>query len=74
MFPGTLITIAHRLHTIMRADCIVVLERGRVVECGPPSELVDVAGGAAAVAPFLATVLTEIYLPRVCNVCSFDKK
>ena len=46
MFQGTLITIAHRLHTVMQADCIVVLEAGRVAEYGPPSKLVNVAGGA----------------------------
>lgn len=35
----TIITIAHRLKTIVDYDRVVVLERGEVVECGPPWEL-----------------------------------
>jgi subfamily B ATP-binding cassette protein MsbA len=35
----TLIVISHRLSTVRYADHIVVLNRGRVVEQGPPSEL-----------------------------------
>jgi len=29
-----MLIIAHRLSTVMHADCIVVLERGRVAEKG----------------------------------------
>lgn len=39
----TIITIAHRLKTIVDYDRVVVLERGRVVECGVPWELLDPA-------------------------------
>jgi ABC-type multidrug transport system fused ATPase/permease subunit len=43
----TAIVIAHRLSTIRRAEKIVVLERGAVVEAGTHDELID-AGGAYA--------------------------
>ena len=35
----TAIVIAHRLHTVERADDILILERGRVVEFGPRAAL-----------------------------------
>lgn len=35
----TTIVIAHRLSTVRRADRVVVLDRGRVVEVGTPTEL-----------------------------------
>ncbi|PXF43436.1 Multidrug resistance-associated protein 1 [Gracilariopsis chorda] len=35
----TILTVAHRLHTVMRHDKIIVMDRGRVAEIGSPSEL-----------------------------------
>jgi ABC-type multidrug transport system fused ATPase/permease subunit len=35
----TTLIIAHRLSTLRRADLVLVLEQGRMVECGAPAEL-----------------------------------
>ncbi|XP_050293272.1 probable multidrug resistance-associated protein lethal(2)03659 [Anthonomus grandis grandis] len=41
-FPDcTVLTIAHRLHTIMDSDKVVVMDAGRVVEFGHPHELLQ---------------------------------
>jgi ATP-binding cassette subfamily B protein len=40
----TALIIAHRLSTVEIADRVLVLERGRVVEDGPPSELITSGG------------------------------
>ena len=39
-FAGaTIVTIAHRLQTVLASDLILVLDQGRVAELGPPAEL-----------------------------------
>jgi subfamily B ATP-binding cassette protein MsbA len=43
----TSFVIAHRLSTVRRADAIVVLERGRIVESGKHDELIGRAGAYA---------------------------
>ncbi|KAL7284501.1 hypothetical protein ACG7TL_001792 [Trametes sanguinea] len=41
----TLLTVAHRLQTIMDSDKIMVLDAGQIVEFGKPSELLQREGG-----------------------------
>jgi ATP-binding cassette, subfamily C (CFTR/MRP), member 1 len=45
-FSGsTIITVAHRLHTLLDYDLIIVLDAGRVVEMGKPAELLRTDDG-----------------------------
>ena len=45
-----MLTIAHRLDTVLDSNKIVVLQAGRVVEQGPPQELLKADGHFAALA------------------------
>ncbi|MCW3797366.1 ABC transporter ATP-binding protein/permease [Sphingomonas sp. BN140010] len=40
----TVVVIAHRLSTVLRADQVVVIEHGAIVEVGPPAALVRANG------------------------------
>ncbi|KAH8910126.1 hypothetical protein BR93DRAFT_925155 [Coniochaeta sp. PMI_546] len=40
----TIITVAHRINTILDSDRVVVLDKGEVVEFGPPQELIKAKG------------------------------
>ncbi len=44
----TALVIAHRLSTVQNADRVIVLEHGRIVEDGPPTELIGRTGGRYA--------------------------
>lgn len=46
----TRVAIAHRLTTVENADRVVVMEKGRIVEQGPPAELLHSGGHFAALA------------------------
>ncbi|TFK53383.1 P-loop containing nucleoside triphosphate hydrolase protein [Heliocybe sulcata] len=45
---ATVLTIAHRLDTVMNCDRIVVLDKGKIVEVGSPNELLSRQGGLFA--------------------------
>ncbi|KAJ1997493.1 Multidrug resistance-associated protein 1, partial [Coemansia thaxteri] len=40
----TVLTIAHRLDTIMNSDRVIVMEKGEIAEAGPPKELIASGG------------------------------
>lgn len=44
----SVVIVAHRLATLWAADRVIVLDRGRVVEEGPPAELAKLKGPFAA--------------------------
>ena len=50
MLNRTSFVIAHRLSTVRRADAIIVLERGRIVEIGRHDELVARRNGVVRAA------------------------
>jgi len=64
-FPGsTIITVAHRLNTIIDYDRIMALSCGQVVEFAPPAELMRLKDGVFAGLAREAGLLLEI-LPQV---------
>jgi ATP-binding cassette, subfamily B, bacterial len=44
MVGRTTLVIAHRLSTIQRADLVLVIDKGRIVEAGTPAELLAAGG------------------------------
>eukprot|EP00041_Stephanoeca_diplocostata_P023895 m.596133 g.596133 ORF g.596133 m.596133 type:complete len:134 (+) comp22407_c0_seq31:1724-2125(+) len=57
---GTVITIAHRINTVMDSDTILVLDAGRLVEKGAPQTLLAASAGlfgASVAAPAITWLL-----------------
>ena len=44
MHERTTFVIAHRLSTVRNADCIMVLDKGRIIERGTHAELIAARG------------------------------
>jgi len=44
MHGRTSFVIAHRLSTVRNADCIMVMEQGRIVEKGTHDQLIEMKG------------------------------
>jgi ABC-type multidrug transport system fused ATPase/permease subunit len=38
---NTVITVAHRLHTMHNCDIVLVLEKGKVIDIGSPDKIID---------------------------------
>ena len=62
MRDRTTLVIAHRLATVQRADRIVVMEAGEIVETGTHAELV---GGRRAVRPARGAAVRSLNARRV---------
>jgi ATP-binding cassette, subfamily C (CFTR/MRP), member 1 len=73
----TILTVAHRLGTIIDYTKIAVLDRGRCLEFGSPFELLQKEGGAFAglvdeLGPEAAATLKEV--ARTAAAASWDSK
>ena len=45
---STVVTIAHRIDSLVESDVVVVMGEGKVLECGEGKLLKDVGGGVFA--------------------------
>ncbi|XP_030388616.1 probable multidrug resistance-associated protein lethal(2)03659 [Scaptodrosophila lebanonensis] len=61
----TVLTIAHRLLTVMETDSVLVMDAGRVVEFGPPHELLQRPDGVLLKLVSQNEVATVKYLRRI---------
>ena len=66
---ATIIAIAHRLDTVMDYDKVLVLGNGRVLEFGPPAELLqDESSSFASMVESTGTAMAEILRRKVKNL------
>ncbi|KAH9309393.1 hypothetical protein KI387_037304, partial [Taxus chinensis] len=61
MVGRTTVIVAHRLTTIQNSDCIVVIEKGRIIERGSHSQLLSKGDGGAYYS--LVTLQQQNHLP-----------
>lgn len=57
----TIIAIAHRLHTVIDADRVLVMDRGEAAEYGSPAELLSLDDGV------FTSMLTSQHLHNGCT-------
>ncbi len=68
----TLIAIAHRLHTIIDADQVVVMDRGTAAESGRPADLLaNPEGVFSSASPNLSYCCYILCLLRVPGLCCY---
>nr|VZH96744.1 unnamed protein product [Spirometra erinaceieuropaei] len=64
----TILTIAHRLHTIIDSDEVIVMDAGRVVEQGSPYHLLDPSGAAELTNQFQGSAVAAVATTGTLNV------
>lgn len=69
----TVLTIAHRLNTIMDSDKIIVMNEGRCIEFGPPYELLTATEGPR-VFQTMAQQTGDVYFENYLNVAKRSSK
>jgi ABC-type multidrug transport system fused ATPase/permease subunit len=57
----TVLTIAHRLNTIMDSDKVMVLDKGYLVEFGKPINLLKIENGYFASMVLIFTIIILFY-------------
>ncbi|XP_049883671.1 probable multidrug resistance-associated protein lethal(2)03659 [Pectinophora gossypiella] len=60
---STVLTIAHRLNTVMDYDRVIVMDKGRVVESGHPHELLTMSAATRSETPQRRSLLSKGQAP-----------